>query len=232
MKSNRGYWGLVGAGVALPLVLLTVLLIGRVYERNGAAHYTGPGTPLPYLARNTVVDQQFVAHDDDLSAVGLIFGTSYGRSRTRLRFQLLDGEGQVLLARLLDSQQLVDSGYTDFAFSPVRGARGRTFHVRIEVLDTPKAPLTLAATGEASPTQPETLMVGGAPRSDRLYLRTYYGAPVPAWKALPWLEERASQFKPPWLKIPWLTLWIAAAVLATGAALTSIARLLANGHER
>jgi hypothetical protein len=227
MKSNTGLWGLVGAGVAGPLLVITVLLLGSVYEYNGEVQYPGPGTPLPFLARGTVVDQQFVAHDDDLSAVGLIFITSYGRSRTRLRFQLLDGDGQVLRARLLDSRQLVDSRYTDLAFTPIHAARGRTFHVLIEVLDTsPRAPLTLAATGELAPTQTQTLVAGGAPRSDRLYVRTYYGAPVPAWKALPWLEERAGQFKPPWLKVPWLEIWLVGAILCTLAALVAVARVL------
>jgi hypothetical protein len=216
--------------MTLPVLTLAALLAAPVQTVNGEAHFSDMGALLPGLEPGAVVDQQIVAQHNDLSAVGLLFATSGGKSATRLRFEVLDAEGSVLRQRIVDSRTLNDVHYSDIPFAPISRSQGRTLHLQLQVLEVRTGPLLgLVAASEDSPTAPLTLNGESLPQT--LVVRTYYGAPVPAFHALPLLLSRASQFKPPWLKIPWLTLWIAVAVLATGAALISIARLLADDDE-
>lgn len=217
-------------GLLLPVLMVTALLSRPVHLLNGGAHYAGTAALQPAMPAGTIVDQVIVPRHDDWSALGLVFSTSAGRSHTHLRLSVLDADGTVQRSTELSAQRLNDTQYTDVEFAPLPGSRGRAFHIRLEVIETnSRRAFSVLATDEGA--LAERLTVNGVVRPNHLVVRTFYGPTEPAVRALPLLLARASQYKPPALKIPWLTLWMVATGLATGAAVISLARLLALDHE-
>ena len=168
------------------------------------------------LTPGSVVDQPLTASHDDLSVVSVPFATSIGTSAARVRVTLADASGQVLVDRTLDAKDLTDLGYKDISFAPIPHSAGMTFHVGLK---TPSAitgqPLSVVTAPATTGTPPLTM--NGQVGTVALPVHTFYGSLLPAWRALPVLMERVSQYKPGILKLPWLAIWLVAALAATGA---------------
>jgi hypothetical protein len=214
---TRSTGPLIVAGSILPLLALAVVLAMPAYPISGDSPVR-PLTPLQPPAQGTVLDQSLTAQYDNISAVGISFATFTGRSTGTVQFQLASASGVVIREATLNVADLRDVLYTRIGFAPVAGGSRTTLHVRL-LFDGPRGVLPVTVmTAPPGPTE-TPLSVDGLPSDVVMPIHSWYGSSTATIEALPTILSRASQYKPGWLKVPWLWAWMILSVLLTFGAL-------------
>jgi hypothetical protein len=172
------------------------------------------------------LDQALGPVADDLSQIGIYVEQPPGRSRPAVRLEVLDGATVVRSAVAPQSASTESELWFDFA--PIPDSGGRRLTARVIALGGAATVLFSPVVSPFAADAPRMTGDGG-PTAVMLPLRTRFGAPRPALEQLPVMVDRASQYRPVWLKgLPIVVLAIIAIVVV--AALCS-ALVLAPGLD-
>lgn len=115
--------------VCMGILIYIFLAFPRKYNY---VHVNSLENNLGNLTNKTVVEQSFVAKDDNLSSIGIIFGKYMNDSDSNVTVTLNEN-GNEVFKKNINAKKINESKFSYIKFEPIENSKGRTYSVKINV---------------------------------------------------------------------------------------------------
>lgn len=110
-------------------IIVLVLIIFLPYE-NKYTHVNSLESNLGELGEGTVVEQTFIANEDNLSSIGIMFGKYLERPNINITINLSEN-GQIIVNRSINTRQLKDGKFSYVNFEGIGDSKGKEYRISI-----------------------------------------------------------------------------------------------------